>query len=267
MYHGVLMHPLDSARERLKRANENIRNLNSEVNVFLDPFPRISWKGDNSVFTDADQHAFNVLRENALKNNTLPRFSVLAGEIVHHLRCAFDHIIWQLSTLEARARFATDIEFPVCDSRPKVCKWAPDKVKHSRYCGKVKGVASITALTRIDGLQPYNRTDPHNSPLLLIHNLDRFAKHRELNVVIVNIGMSLQGRGLQGFRAVKDSATGGFQILGPAGPPQMEMYGELSAQIMFAEFSERKGDPLIKFLNDLARFTSDSIEAFAVEFP
>jgi len=44
------------------------------------------------------------------------------------------------------------------------------------------------------------------------------------------------------------------------------VHGELSAQVMFAEFAERKGEPLVKFLNDLAHFTSDSVESFADEF-
>src|SRR5207245_7880328 len=106
-------HPLDSARERLKRANENIRNLDSEIKVFLTPFPRVTWKGTDPVFTDVDQKAFDVLREHAKSGAELPRFSVLGSEIVHHFRCAFDHVIWELSTPDARKSFGRKIDFPV----------------------------------------------------------------------------------------------------------------------------------------------------------
>jgi hypothetical protein len=260
-----MKHPLDSSRERLKRAYENIRNLNSEVNVLLAPFPHVEFRGNNPVFSDADREAFEILRKHVLGGEAIPRFSVLAGEIVHHLRCAFDHLIWQLSTPEARKKFGHEIEFPVAPSPPE-CVWrvCDHKVKHSSYCRKVKGVATLTALARIEELQPYKR--PANLPLLYIHKLDVVAKHRELNVVIPNMGMKLQGRGSQPMLTVKDSASGGFRIIGPAGPPKVDVYGELSAQVAFAEFSEREGEPLVEFLDKLARFSSDSIESFADEF-
>jgi hypothetical protein len=262
-----MTHPLHSARERLKRANENILNLNSEVNEFLAPFPSIKWTGDTPPVTDANQKSFDVLRKYAQSSDTLPRFSVLAGEIIHHLRCAFNHVIWQLSSDEARVNFGSKIEFPV-EVDPPECKLKfTGKVQHSIFCGKVKGVTSLTALARIDELQPYKRRDPNNSPLLFIHDLDRFAKHRELRVVIPEIGMWVQGRGVQPIITVKESATGEVVFRGPAGPPEMEMHAELAAQVTFAEFSERKGDPLIKFLNDLLSFTSNAVESFADEFP
>jgi hypothetical protein len=261
-----MAHPLHSARERLKRADENIRNLNSEVNLFLQPFPRIAWKGQDPVFTDADQKTFNVLREHAKSGNELPRFRVLAGEIVHHLRCAFDHVVWQLSSPEARTKFGSKIEFPVETALPECVLNTNGVVKHSIYCRKVKGVTSLTALARIEALQPYKRPDPKNSPLLFIHDLDRFAKHRELNIVIPNIALRLRASTSQTFRTVKNSATGGIQLIGVVGPRKMEVNGELSAQVVFAEFSG-VGDPLIKFLNNLLSFTSNSVESFAVEFP
>jgi hypothetical protein len=262
-----LPHPLNSARERLKRANENIRDLDSEISIFLAPFPLIPWKGADPVFTDADQKAFDVLREHAKSGVGLSRFSVLASEIVHHLRCAFDHVIWELSTPDARKRFGSGIYFPVEKSSPECILKPTGKVKHSSYCRKIKGITSLTGMERIDALQPYKRVDPQNSPLMLIHDLDRFAKHRELSVVIPNVGMHIRGREFQRFRMVKDSASGGLRVLGPAGPPKMDVHGELSAQVAFAEVIERKGEPLVKFLSDLAHFASDAVESFANEFP
>lgn len=267
MYHlAEMAHPLDSARERLNRADENIRSLKAQVTKFLAPFPRAKFRGKKAIWREGDREAYEVLRKQALSGTELPRFSILAGEIIHHLRCAFDHVIWQLSTPEARKKFPNDIEFPVNDSPPGPCKWRDreQKVKHSSYCRKVKGVASVTALARIDDLQPYKRTD--NSPLLLIHDLDRFDKHRELVVVIPSVAAHATAEAFQSFRTVNHPASGGVQLLGPARPPTVKVYADLFAQVAFAEFGLRQSQPLVELLEELAHFASDSIESFAGEF-
>jgi len=191
---------------------------------------------------------------------------VLAGEIVHHMRSAFDHLIWQLSIQEARDKFAGDIEFPVSEHPPE-CIWrvSDGKVKHSSYCRKTKGVTSITALTRIDNLQPYKRIDRDNSPILIIHTLDKFDKHREL----VDVSAQAAGRGVGRVRrvvnTVKDSASGGMRLI-PVGPPKVEVYAELFAEVAFTKLRQWKSQPLIPFLEDLLSFTRDSVESFAGEF-
>src|SRR6266850_676840 len=113
-----MAHPLDSARERLKRADENITNLNSEITELLAPFPRVRLEGTEPKISEPDRQKFEVLRKLALSGTALPRFSVLAGEIVHHLRSAFDHVAWQLSSAAVRAASPNQIEFPVFPTKP-----------------------------------------------------------------------------------------------------------------------------------------------------
>lgn len=263
-------HPLDGARERLKRADENIRNLNAEVSQFLSGFPTVSarrGRDNNTVITDDNQKAFEVIRQHALAGTTIPRFGVLAGEIVHHFRSAFDHIIWQLATPDDQRRFATEIEFPVCELMPKCVRKPDGKVKHSAYCRKVQGVASITALTRIERLQPYHRVDRFNSPLLQIHLLDKFDKHRELVSIPVNLFERMIYTGRQAFYTAKDSASGGFKVIGPIGRHiNVDVEAQLSLNVAFAELRKWETEPLIVFLEKLFRFTSDTVESFAAEF-
>jgi hypothetical protein len=57
-----------------------------------------------------------------------------------------------------------------------------------------------------------------------------------------------------------------MQIIGRIGPPQVQVEGELSAQIVFAEYAERIGDPIVKFLKNLSDFTSGILNSFAQEF-
>jgi hypothetical protein len=76
--------------EKLKRANENIRNLDSEIVAFIEG-------GEYPVLPDAN----GKIPDEAIsyhKNRVIPpRFGVLAGEIIHHFRSCFDHIVWHFS--------------------------------------------------------------------------------------------------------------------------------------------------------------------------
>jgi hypothetical protein len=72
-------HPLDSARERLKRADENISNLDSEIRAFLAPVPIINFtvKGKEPIFTDESSKAFEQLRGFIISQDVSPRLGCL----------------------------------------------------------------------------------------------------------------------------------------------------------------------------------------------
>ena len=140
------------------------------------------------------------------------------------------------------------------------------EVKHSGYCRKIQGVTSLTALARIEGLQPYNRVDRHNSPLLQIHLLDKFDKHREL----VDVAPSPYGRAVreesQVLNTVKDSASGGFRVVSIPTPRKVKVYAQMFLDVAFTQVGKWEPEPLIPFLENLLRFTSNSVESFADEF-
>jgi hypothetical protein len=231
---------------------------------FLTPFPRIKTYQINTVWSDDQKQAFEELKKLTRDSKVPPRFSVLVGEIIHHLRSAFDHVAWQLSSQAERnnPKIARHIEFPVFTKKPK--RGTEDKP--SSYDRKIQGIRSFTALIRIDGLQPYKRPDPLNHDLWLIHEMDIVDKHRELNLVVFAIGTSIQATRSQRFTGVKDSATGGVRITGPAGPHKVEVYVELSAQVTFSNVGTRENEPTIPILQQLSGFAADSVELFSSEF-
>ena len=259
-------HPLDSARERLKRADENIRNLHSEVATFLAPFPVIRLPrtiikgvaGIDPIFTQAQRDAADALRKKIISTPIDPRFGVLAGEIVHHLRSAFDHVAWQLSSDSYRKTDWRKIEFPVFNTEPTA------KEEMSRYARKVKGIGSRTALTRIGSLQPYRRTCPSDHPLWLIHDLDRIDKHREIVLVAqalkVELSSGLIGQGEQHAFELQP------RKFRPFFPPQVNVWGQLSAHVTFEKFVGGKSESVIPALQQLLCFASDAIESFSCEF-
>jgi hypothetical protein len=169
-------HAFAGIAEKLKRADQNIVNLDSEIRVFLQ-------SGQYPVLPKPNTQGW----EEALayhRDKPIPlRFSVLAGEIVHHLRSCLDHLVWHFSADTARAKPGS-IEFPIFEVEPS------EKKEIARYAGKIKGITNTNVLRLIENMQPYKAgANIANHPLLIVHNMDRFDKHREL--VIVDSGVSL----------------------------------------------------------------------------
>jgi hypothetical protein len=261
------MHPLDGARERLKRADENIRDLNSELVEFLAPSPVVEFDWDmdreQAVITDDHRKTFEELKQFICTLSIKPRFSVLAGEIIHHLRSAFDHVVWQLSSPILQANSPRQIEFPVFLA-PQLC--GLKKSKMCQYCRKVEGVASASALTRIDSLQPYIAPSPDKHPLWVIHDMDIADKHRELILAVAIL------RVLTSANAIVD-AIGEYVPweLNPrnvriTGIRKMDVKLKMSAQVTFGKFAGRQDEPIIPTLQNLLRFTSDAVDSFAKDF-
>jgi hypothetical protein len=158
-------HPLDGCWAKIERAKELIANLNIE-NTALVNSGNYTIVGENQP--DRQRYAFKLL------GPSVPlRIAVLAGEVVHHLRSAFDHVIWAL----AKKNGIDDdvrVQFPVCDSS--------EKFEEAVRRGIIRGV-SIADRPLIEALQPYRASDPANSILRILHDLDVTDKHKLLVVV------------------------------------------------------------------------------------
>ncbi|HET9406023.1 MAG TPA: hypothetical protein VFO39_02185 [Candidatus Sulfotelmatobacter sp.] len=262
------MHPLDGARERLKRADEDIRDLERAIAEFLAPVPVVTWtvEGSEPIVTDENRKAFEELRK-FIDGPVNLKFRVLAGEIIHHLRSCFDHLAWELSSPGFRANpdSAREIQFPIYDKHPKPC--GITRKQMCGYCRKVEGIASASALARIDSLQPYWASNPTRHPLWLIHNMDIIDKHRELKmanyIANLNINGEVRVTGV-GRQMPWELRPRNVLILDV---PQVDMKAKMFAQVTFSEFSGPGDESIIPTLQTLLRFTSDKIESFAIEFP
>lgn len=169
-------HPFAGIAEKLKRTDENIVNLNTEIERFINggEYPVIPHKN-----TQAWQDAVSYHRDKRIPI----RFSILAGEIVHHLRSCLDHIVWHFSNRASRAE-PNFIEFPIFKAQPR------NKKELTRYGRKVEGITNTDVLRLIESMQPYLAgADAADHALLIIHDMDRFDKHREL--LIVDSGLML----------------------------------------------------------------------------
>jgi len=236
----------DGIHEKLKRADGNIVNLQAEVSRFFQEceypvMPKVQDK----------EHTKALAYYKSMK---IPlRFSVLSGEIVHHLRSCLDHIIWELSDEPTRSsKDGIYLEFPILDTRPT------PETEGSRYSRKVKGVTSVAALKIIGELQPYNRIPADSDPLWIIHKMDIADKHRELVItqpsghieapfdIVRNVYRHLLLKQRLSTNSIRD----------------LDQYGRITPQISFRDFSGRIAEPIVPKLEQLTRHVQEVVERF-----
>jgi hypothetical protein len=249
----------DGVEEKLERADESIQNLHSEISRFFQEckYPVLPKLNDEKILEAVRYHKTLPIP---------PRFSVLAGEIVHHLRSCLDHIIWGMSDDASRlSRESKYIEFPILSTRPT------PKDKFTRYDRKIQGVKNVDALSLIDKLQPYQRIDPINSPLAIIQKMDVTDKHKEL-VIINGTGMTEGFAGADSSMLAREflrhlHAAEGPQQLSPELKRQLDQHTKTTPQISFAEFGGWTIQPVVPGLIQLMNHVVRIVAGFEMLIP
>lgn len=248
--------PFAGIAEKLKRANENILNLQSEIATFTE-------SGDYTVIPDVNseewQKAVNYNRDRVIPL----RFAVLSGEVIHHLRSCLDHVVWHFSSAQYRIERENSILFPVLQKAPI------KKEELVRYQGNIKGITNPKVLRLIDEMQPYHRGDDAlNDPICIIHDMDRFDKHREL--VVTNSVANLHfppGTPSEGIAALMKHSEGNKLTPAELAAAQVAMKNDMKVApgIAFAQVGKRKTQPVIPTLTQLKNHLASVIGLFAKE--
>jgi len=227
---------LAGIEEKLKRADENILNLGVEINAFVKDSPDT---GAAEPKGNKTQQWVNFHKDRVIP----PRFGTLAGEIVHHWSSCFDHIAWGLSSDKYRRKHPTLIAFPIL-VRP------PNERGQARYDGNIEGIANSTARRLIEDLQPHKSANPADEPLAIIHELDRVDKHHTLVLVVPSFDAQL----VIPRRFVLGRVIGAFVTNEDAFPAEPTDSGKLqiSRQVAFAEFGQRKNQAVVPSLTHLS---------------
>jgi hypothetical protein len=171
--------------------------------------------------------------------------SVIAGDVVHNMRSALDHLAWQLALLTTPT--------------PYDLTQLPIALTPAEFSSK-RGKAMIQDLTpehraRIETFQPYNRSKERGAsfaPFALrdLRFLSNTDKHRLLNATVARKTRQLQPRGL-GVSIVRDIDAYGEVTWLPEGDsidgavvarvpvegvgpnPKMKMEGEIPVTVSF----------------------------------
>lgn len=241
---------LSEIGEKLQRADESITNLHREISAFNIEKP-------NSGISKDDEKAFEQWAKFHAERKIPDRFGVIAGEIIHHLRSCLDHIAWALSSEDYRREHERAITFPICISKPAT------KQEISSYNRKIKGISSMSALKLIESVQPYNRPNPTDDPLAIVHELDRIDKHHTLVLVVAtfNMGITIP---LSLFNPIvirarhmnQDSFVDHFAE---------KIQAKITRQVAFSQFGERENQPVVPALTQLANAVSGVVHLFTNE--
>jgi hypothetical protein len=257
-----MTHPLDGIRAKIERADEHIKNLNTEITAFL------------------NNDAYRILthRDADLRQATLSiagpepplRFSAIAGEVIHQLRSSLDYLIRAL-VIENNQSPTERHQFPVCTTR--------EKYEAAIKARRIEGVAASAAAT-VESLQPYTdakTADTHT--LRVLQDLDNTDKHRLL--VVVTAVASLNDVVFQEMdRDVvitdmsppqwplrpSEHGTKALTITFNRPEPGVQMTGKASYQIAFDEFGPFREQPVIERLQEMRDRVVWAINLFASEF-
>jgi hypothetical protein len=233
--------------EKLDRADENICNFDLEINRFFQEsdYPTIPQNNRETMLKAVDYH----------RERPIPlRFSVLAGEIIHHLRSALDYLMWQLSSEEYRRKSPTLIQFPVRRTRPTTEK------EIASYEGMVKGITNPVLGQWIEDLQPYKSSDSvTNEPLLILHKMDIIDKHRSLVLCFSEGGIELPLYIIPPH--LRKHGVALDDLLAELAP-QIKQYGKATPVIAFPNFGDRPFCPVIPALNELLQYVLGVVATF-----
>lgn len=206
--------------------------------------------------------------------SALERVAILAGDCIHNLRTALDHLAWQLVLV----RPGTPDEktaFPIFDEMIVEVK-RRRRTKHKPRPLRISGGVTVEALTLIESAQPYQRIDdPTLHPLWFLDQLENIDKHRTLNVLaamVANSSVSLTDP-RRSF-LLHQSATGKAFKEGtpmawfPVTTPIPDVIVEVnhSIHISFSGFQAIEAQPIDEVLRELTDYTAQLLDCFRMRF-
>jgi hypothetical protein len=239
---------LAGVNEKLKRAEESIGNLNSQIVAFLKERPEGGLSHDK-------QKAAKEFAEFYAKRVVPLRFGVIAGEVINHLRSCLDHIAWMLSSEAQRKDHPKWIGFPIIATNP------PTKDEIASYNRQVKGILHSGALDLIKQLQPYNTPYLADDPLAILNGLNNEDKHHTLILITAPWKLTVTVPAVFRSIAIIGLDTEKKEWLDPAPATQPKL--EFSPYIAFAQIGGWKGEAVIPVLTVLLNKVRDIVGRFS----
>ena len=171
---------LTGIRAKLRRAKEHQNTLKTEFSIWVEQH--------------ANTRRFQIRRDSSwyvVTGEPFPqldiRFCIIAGDLVHNLRSALDHLVWQLVIRDGQEPSRRN-EFPICYSQKRF----RDDVKFRKNKPKLSVLYGIMvdgdAWTIIEKAQPYVSLLPEENLIGLIGRLSSLDKHRTLYVQMPMVG-------------------------------------------------------------------------------
>jgi hypothetical protein len=190
---------LPSHRAKLGRAQAHLNLPHHMEKSLLD--------GDNyTVSTERDSKTGKIIvYGEPSREAPIPEWGVVIDDIVHNLRSALDHLVWQLTLAEGHVPPPTvsgkwrRITFPIFVTDPRRKDSSGNAIPW-----RVEPPDSLWGINpslgaEFEDLQPFKRKEdstliqvgmgnPAYSPLAILHDLWNIDKHRHINLAVFNVG-------------------------------------------------------------------------------
>ncbi len=166
---------LDGARAKLDRAREQLNALSAEIGTFLNGEPFAS-------FVDIDDERREIAVGIEVRQKPSLAISVVIGEILHDLRSALDHALWQL-VIHDGALPHDRTGFPIYRT---LTGFDNERRATGRRQGMLVGL-SVASIAVVTAMQPFSTEEDADSPLWYLHELHNFDKHRTLILAAAQI--------------------------------------------------------------------------------
>ncbi len=266
------MPSLIGVRRKIERAEHHLADLKAAIDKW-----GTSKEGNNRVIVDHQPKGKQIiLRHGEVMPDDI-EWAIIAGDVVHNLRSALDHMVCQLSILNDNdISCCRDTYFPIC-----ICK--SDFTKAHRF---VEPLLSPEAFAAIQELQPYNAAklrgvEPSVSNLWILSQLDIIDKHRMLVIIgkhfrataiayRFNDGATVNVPVDDVWRPLRDGAEMAridISKLSPSDNDKMHLQCDTEVQVFFRETGcGVDGIEVISALEPCIRHVEQIVEFFNVEF-
>lgn len=166
------MNQLLEIRDRLRRAEEHIEAIKSQLRAYYDSQPY------NAISGEFDPQTQNVHFDWGVPFDPPSfRLSTLTGEVLHNLRSALDHLAWELVEANQAGAASENTRFPILKVPPTANQSGVSPPPH------VSGNVSATASTLIEREQPYQLGSAFAAhPLYILNALNNIDKHRHITI-------------------------------------------------------------------------------------
>jgi hypothetical protein len=197
---NISLLPIDSALIRIRHAEECFGTLQNQVKSWMNQNPYSLVEKTN---TDLTRYSIVLRVEN---EPPLPKWSLIASDIVHSLRSALDHYVYAIARYESGQEIPpgdSSLMFPICDTSEKFREQDRRRLK----------TLSQPTRTALESVQPYNRPHEIFFPLLgVLRDFDDINKHR-----LLMIAFSAVAQGQIGFLGPSDNIDKGCQFVANSG--------------------------------------------------
>jgi hypothetical protein len=154
---------------KLEWAEEHFAQLEALIADFLRPERGPTHSFVQETWDMADGH-WEVIRCEAILRAPPLRWSLIAGDAIHNVRSALDHLASGL-VLANEGEVTTRTQFPIYDH-------VPDRGEERRIARNLEGMADDD-VRRIREMQPYlDMVAERSERLLALARLDNYDKHR-----------------------------------------------------------------------------------------